>query len=143
MTAMNSNGPNFEQHSKGGSGMPELPSILTKADGDRGTAAILLMSSAMIAMDSYSTLMSSPWTVNNVGANPEQAASAREYYRHALLVSMALAVAAAWVAPRTIWWFPILGSGAANAYLIWLYERAIRRAQAKGGQSAFGSLSRS
>ena len=109
-------------------------------NGNRNAAALLLLTSGMTTFDAYSTLMSSPWTAENVGADPEKAASAREYYKHAVVFSMLLAVGAAAVSGQGAGVFALVGATVANAYLIWLYERAIRRAEEADGQSDFQSF---
>ena len=92
-------------------------------------AALLFMTSAMTTLDAYSTLMSSPWTAENFGADPNKAASCREYLTHAVCYSMAYAVASAFIAKS---WWPVVGSILANAYLIWLYLRALDRGKTSG-----------
>lgn len=92
-------------------------------------AALLFMTSAMMTLDAYSTLESSPWTAENFGADPVKAASCREYLTHAVVYSMAYAVASAYIAKS---WWPIMGSAIANAYLIWLYLRALERGKVTG-----------
>lgn len=104
--------------------MPELGGASGNA-----LAALLFMTSAMMTLDAYSTLESSPWTAENFGADPVKAASCREYLTHAVVYSMAYAVASAYIAKN---WWPILGSAIANAYLIWLYLRALERGKVTG-----------
>lgn len=95
----------------------------------RSVAALLFMTSAMTTLDAYSTLNSSPWTSENFGADPEKAKSCREYVRHAVVFSGAYAIASAYIAGNA---WPIVGSGVSNAYLVWLYERALRRGAVSG-----------
>jgi len=95
----------------------------------RSVAALLFMTSAMTTLDAYSTLNSSPWTSENFGADPEKAASCREYVKHSVAFSTVYAVASAAIAKN---WWPIVGSAASNVYLIWLYERALARGAAAG-----------
>lgn len=102
------------------------------SSGNRGIASLLALTAAMTTFDAFSTLMSSPWTAENVGADAEKARSAREYYRHAVGFSMLNAVAAGMVAGPGIGWFPVIGAAVANVYLVWLYERAIHRAEGTG-----------
>lgn len=92
-------------------------------------AAILFMQSAMMTLDAYSTLESSPWTAENFGADPIKAKSCREYLMHAVVYSTAYAIAAALLAHS---WWPIIGAMASNAYLIWLYLRALDRGKTTG-----------
>lgn len=92
-------------------------------------AALLFMTSSMMTLDAYSTLESSPWTAENFGADPVKAASCREYLTHAVVYSMAYAVASAYLARS---WWPVIGAAIANAYLIWLYLRALERGKVTG-----------
>lgn len=98
-------------------------------DGGNVAAAILFMQSAMMTLDAYSTLESSPWTAENFGADPIKAKSCREYLMHAVSYSMAYAIASALIAQS---WWPIIGAVASNGYLIWLYLRALDRGKATG-----------
>ena len=91
--------------------------------------AVLFMQSGMYVMDTTSTLLSSPWTIENVGADQNKADSAKELCIHALAVSGVYDGISAIIAKS---WWPILGWGANAAYLWWLYDRAIQKAQAAG-----------
>lgn len=102
---------------------------LTDARGP--VSAVLFMQAGMYAMDSMSTLNSSPWTSENFGADPEKAKSAREYVMHSLVVSGAFCVTSAAIAQS---WWPILGALATDAYLWWIYDRALKRGKAAGSQ---------
>lgn len=92
-------------------------------------AALLFMTSAMMTLDAYSTFESSPWTAENFGADPAKAASCREYLWHAVGYSMAYAAASAFIAKS---WWPIIGAAISNAYLVWLYLRALDRGRTTG-----------
>jgi accessory gene regulator protein AgrB len=96
---------------------------------NRELAALLFMTSAMTTLDAYSTLNSSPWTAENFGADPEKAASCKEYVTHAVVFSMVYAFASAYIAKN---WWPLLGAFVANMYLVWLYSRALNRGAAAG-----------
>lgn len=98
------------------------------AKGD-AAGALLFMGAVMVAMDCMSSLNSSPWTSETFGASPEKAASSREYVRHSVVVSGGLSVASAVIAKS---WWPIIGVVATNAYLVWIYERALQRGEASG-----------
>jgi hypothetical protein len=95
-------------------------------------AALLFMQAVMVVFDAFSTLQSSPWTAENVGADDEKAASAREYVRHAVVVSMGYTIVSTIIAGSPV---PFMGGASANIYLIWLYDRAIKRAQASGSDN--------
>lgn len=92
-------------------------------------AAVLFMQAGMVAVDVMSALNSSPWTSENFGANPEKAASAREYVRHSIAVSSAFCLVSAAVAKS---WWPVAGGLVVNGYLYWIYERALSRGAAAG-----------
>lgn len=98
-------------------------------------AAILFMQAGMYTMDAMSTLNSSPWTSENFGADPEKAASAREYVAHALGVGLVYCGVAALIADS---WWPVAGAAANAAYLLWIYERALNRAQKSGSSGWSG-----
>lgn len=92
-------------------------------------AAVLFMQSAMLTLDAYSTLESSPWTAENFGADPIKAKSCKEYLAHAVVSSLAFAVASSVIAGS---WWPLIGSIVSNVYLIWLYLRALDRGKTTG-----------
>jgi hypothetical protein len=92
-------------------------------------ASLLFMTSAMMTLDAYSTFESSPWTAENFGADPAKAASCREYLWHAVGYSMAYATASAIIAHS---WWPLIGAAISNAYLVWLYLRALDRGRNSG-----------
>lgn len=99
--------------------------------GSGGTqlAALLFMTSAMMTLDAYSTFESSPWTAENFGADPDKVKSCKEYLWHAVSYSMIYAVASAFLA-RSYW--PVIGASISNAYLVWLYLRALDRGKVTG-----------
>lgn len=92
-------------------------------------AALLFMTSAMMTLDAYSTFQSSPWTAENFGADPNKVKSAKEYLWHAVGFSLAYAAMSAYLAGS---YWPLVGSIIANAYLVWLYLRALDRGKATG-----------
>lgn len=94
-------------------------------------AAVLFLQSGMMTLDAYSTFQSSPWTAENFGADPVKVRSAKEYLWHAVGFSMAYAIASAYLA-HSMW--PVIGSIIANAYLIWLYLRALGRGKTAGSK---------
>jgi hypothetical protein len=108
------------------------------ASGRNAVAAVLFMQAGMTVFDTYSTLNSSPWTAENVGADPEKMASLREYVAHAAGFSTAMCVASAVIAGSA---WPIWGAVIANGYLVWIYKRAADRGKAAGsdGKGWFGS----
>lgn len=102
---------------------------MTLGGGTGPVAALLFLTSAMMTLDAYSTFQSSPWTAENFGADPVKAKSCKEYLMHAAGASIAFAVASSYMA-QSLW--PLLGSLIANAYLIWLYLRALNRGKTAG-----------
>lgn len=98
--------------------------------------AILFMQSAMMTLDAYSTLESSPWTAENFGADPIKAKSCREYMMHAVAYSMGYAIAGAVIAQS---WWPIIGAVISNGYLVWLYLRALDRGKITGSKGWAGA----
>jgi len=99
------------------------------SNSSNGIAALLFMTSAMTTLDAYSTFQSSPWTIENFGADEEKTKACKEYLWHAVGFSMTYAVASTAIA-KSPW--PVLGSIASNSYLMWLYYRAMARGQASG-----------
>jgi hypothetical protein len=108
----------------------DIPGVAGGSTGN-ALAALLFMTSAMTTLDAYSTLESSPWTAENFGADPQKAKSCKEYLCHAVVYSMAYAAASAYIAHS---WWPIMGAVVSNAYLIWLYLRALDRGKVTGSQ---------
>ena len=108
--------------------MPDLMGIGTDGSSN-ALAALLFMTSAMTTLDAYSTFESSPWTAENFGADPIKAKSCKEYLNHAVVYSMAYAVASAYIAKS---WWPLIGAAISNTYLVWLYLRALDRGSATG-----------
>jgi hypothetical protein len=94
-----------------------------------GVAALLFLTSGMTTLDAYSTFQSSPWTIENFGADEEKTRACKEYLGHAVAFSLIYSAASAYLAD-SVW--PVIGSVVANTYLIWLYTRAMRRGQASG-----------
>ncbi len=92
-------------------------------------AALLFMTSAMTTLDAYSTFLSSPWTAENFGADPDKTKSCREYLTHAVVYSMVYAAASAYIAKS---WWPLVGAVISNLYLVWLYLRALDRGSVTG-----------
>ena len=74
-------------------------------------------------------LNSSPWTAESFGGDPDKAASARKYVRHAML-NGALASGAGVVIGRK--WWPLIGTALAAGYTWWLYDKALDKAQETG-----------
>lgn len=107
----------------------DLVNVGMGSGGFNVAAALLFLTSAMMTLDAYSTFQSSPWTAENFGADPVKAKSCKEYLCHAVGYSMAYAIASAAIAGS---WWPIIGAVISNAYLVWLYLRALDRGKTTG-----------
>ena len=112
--------------------MPDLSDLGIGGNAGRVASAILFIQASTNAMDVYSALNSSPWTAQSFGADPEKRRACMEYVHHSIGVTAFYAVAAAAIA-RNVW--PIIGMAIADAYMYWLYSRALRRAQESGSRS--------
>lgn len=94
-----------------------------------GAAAGLLLIAVHEGFNSYSALMSSPWTCENFGADPEKAASSRRLVRKATAVNIVLGIGTSMVIGN---WTPLLGLSAVSAWMYWEYEQALARGAAAG-----------
>lgn len=99
-------------------------------------AAGLFLMSLGSAFEVLSAMNSSPWTIENVGADPEKAASAMKYTYLGLGMAGAIGAGAAMLT-GTIW--PLLGVAIVSVVMIVVYRHAISNAQKSGG-SDFGSM---
>jgi hypothetical protein len=97
----------------------------------RAISAILFIQASTNALDVYSALNSSPWTAQSFGADPDKRAACMEYVYHSIGVTAFYAIAAAAIAGNP---WPIVGMVIADAYMYWLYSRALRRAMESGSQ---------
>lgn len=104
----------------------------------RGLAGVLLLQAGQYTMDVMSTLQSSPWTAENVGADPEKVESLNFYLQNAMIVSTIYCAGAAYLSES---WWPVVGSVINNAYLFYIYRQAIAKARvaaSKGSSPAWG-----
>jgi hypothetical protein len=92
-------------------------------------SAVLFMAASTNALDAFSALNSSPWTAESFGGDPEKAKACREYVYHAIAVTSFYGFAGSIIGHN---WWPIIGTVVANAYMYWLYMRALGRAQSRG-----------
>lgn len=97
--------------------------------GRRAVGALLFLAAGTNALDVYSALNSSPWTAENFGADPEKAKSCREYVTHSIVVTSFFGITSSIIAES---WWPVIGTLLANAYMYWLYERALSRGATAG-----------
>ncbi len=82
-------------------------------------------------MDTASTLQSSPWTTQNVGADEEMANSMRYYMWQTTGSSIVVGILGSAVA-GSMW--PIYGTGIGLAYIWYIYEGALRKARERNNR---------
>lgn len=109
-----------------------IEDLMAGNSGGRALGALLFIGASTNAMDVYSALNSSPWTAESFGGDPDKAKACREYVYHSLAVTAFYAIGAAAIARN---WWPIVGWAVAAAYMYWLYERALTRAEMRGSTS--------
>lgn len=112
--------------------MSAFDSLSMGSEAERGLSALLFIQASTNALDVYSALNSSPWTAQSFGADPEKRRACMEYVHHSIGVTAFYAIAASVIA-RNPW--PIIGMTIADAYMYWLYKRALDRAQDSGSTS--------
>lgn len=93
--------------------------------GPQALQALLFTTGALYALDTFSSLHSSPYTAEVRGGDPENAARVRHYVNVSIAVSLAMGVVASAIS-RTAW--PLVGAGLSTAGMWWTYEAALRRA---------------
>jgi hypothetical protein len=99
-------------------------------------AAGLFLMSLGSAFEVLSAMNSSPWTIENVGANPEKAKSAMKYTYLGLGMAAAIGAGAS-LLTATVW--PLIGVALVSALMIFVYRHAIGNAE-RNGNSDFGSM---
>ena len=102
-------------------------------------AAMLFIGAGTNVYDAFSAVMSSPWSTEKFTADSEEAKMAREYVRHAVVISWVYALGGAYLARHVkggVWVWPIVGALIVTVYMVWLYNRAIKRATEPGGMQA-------
>jgi hypothetical protein len=77
----------------------------------------------------YSGLMSSPWTVENFGADEKRAGSAWRTACEAAIVAEIMGVGASLLVNQ---WWPLVGTTATSLYFMYKYTTAIRVGKAAG-----------
>lgn len=103
-------------------------------------AALLFIGAGTNVYDAFSAVMSSPWSTEKFTSDSEEAKMAREYVRHAIIISWVYAVGGAYLARKAgakVWVFPIVGAAIVTVYMYWLYSRAISRGLSPDGMSAW------
>jgi hypothetical protein len=92
-------------------------------------AAGLFLMSLGSAFEVLSALMSSPWTIENVGADPQRAKSAMKYTYLGISMAGAIGGGAA-LLTGTIW--PLIGVALISVVMIFIYRHAISEAERHG-----------
>jgi hypothetical protein len=96
-------------------------------------AALLLIGAGTNVYDAFSAVMSSPWSTEKFTNDPEEEAMAREYVRHAMIISWGYALAGSFLAYRSagakVAVMPLVGAAGVTFYMYWLYNRALTRSQ--------------
>lgn len=98
---------------------------------DEGTRlhGIGLMVGVVMGMAMFSSFTSSPWTMENVGADPAHASSARRLVGYAVGASVLVGAGAA-LLDKNRW--EAVGAIGSAAFMWWLYDDALKKASAKG-----------
>ncbi len=92
-------------------------------------AAGLFLMSLGSAFEVLSAMNSSPWTIENVGANPTRAKSAMKYTYLGLGMAGAIGAGAS-LLTGTIW--PLIGIALVSLLMIFVYRHAIGEAELQG-----------
>jgi hypothetical protein len=108
------------------------------ANGGGALAALLFIGAGTNVYDAFSAVMSSPWSTEKFTSDSEEAKMAREYVRHAIVISWVYALGGAWLARRSkAWPYPLVGAAIVTFYMWWLYNRAINRGTSPDGMKAY------
>ena len=110
----------------------EFAAVLGGDGTAQAVAALLFIGAGTNVYDAFSAVMSSPWTTEKFTQSPEEERQAKEYVRHAMIISWIYAGGGALIA-RSVW--PIAGASIVTVYMLWLYRRAIARSPQHGGAS--------
>lgn len=97
--------------------------VLTATQTGLGLAAI------GIGFEVFSSFTSSPWTMENFGADPQRASSAKFYV--ALGAAFCEAIGIGYSILAGSWW-PLIGTTVVSAMFIVIYLRALAKGQAAG-----------
>ena len=81
------------------------------SDNDRGQELLL---GGMYSMTLFSSCMSSPWTIENVGADPSHAASARRLINISIVAGVLAGMSAAFL-DRS--WWALIGAAGSLGYV--------------------------
>ena len=93
--------------------------------GPQALQALLFVSGALYALDTFSSLHSSPYTAEVRGGDEENEARVRHYVNLSVGVGLGMGLVTSVIA-HTPW--PLLGSVIATGSMWWCYDHALRRA---------------
>jgi hypothetical protein len=82
-----------------------------------------------VVFEVFSSLTSSPWTMENFGADEQRAKSARYYVAAAAVISGGIGLGYAWLAGS---WWPLIGVVVASGGFVVIYLLALARGKAAG-----------
>lgn len=89
----------------------------------------LFILAAAESFNVYSAFCSSPWTVENFGADDEKARTAMYYATMAGAANVGLGFGASLLARS---WWPLVGTSAVTVVMLYIYRRALAKGQAAG-----------
>lgn len=89
----------------------------------------LFVLAAAESFNVYSAFCSSPWTVENVGADDAKGRSAMMYSTLAGAANVGLGLGASLLAKS---WWPLVGTSAVTVIMTFIYRRALAKAQSSG-----------
>lgn len=98
----------------------------------RVLSAVLFVNTSTIVMDVYSSVHSSPFTVEQVSGNPEKQDACKKYIKHAMVIGGFYGLTSALIAGWPEGLFAIAGTIIAEAYMGILYGNAMSIAMSKG-----------
>jgi fatty-acid desaturase len=94
-----------------------------------GVTGVAVMVAWGEAFQVFGALNSSPWTAENFGADPQKAASMRNYVRMAFLNNVAMGALGSYLTGS---WLPIIVTMAVSAWMAHLYEKALHKGGTAG-----------
>jgi hypothetical protein len=101
-------------------------------------AALLFIGAGTNVYDAFSAVMSSPWSTAKFTADSEDAAKARKYVRHAVIISWIYALGGALIVSKSsgkLALFPVAGAAIVTVYMVWLYRDAINTGVSENGSA--------
>lgn len=101
-------------------------------NGKRALAAVIFSQQATLAMDVYSSVHSSPFTVSQVAGDEQKRDDCKNYIKHAMIISSLYGITAAIIAGWPLGFYAILGTAVSEAYMFKLYDDAMKTAMERG-----------